>query len=337
MMTPIDKLGARQQETPVLVTGGAGYLAGWMIVGLLQQGYRIRTTLRDLQKQTAVRKSVEGLVQTSGNLSFVKADLIDDRGWQDAMTGCRYVMHVASSMAAAGSKGVDLLTSAREGTLRVLNAASAAGVERVVLTSSSYAVQNSAIWTSSKSLADEQTWTNLDQKGFSDYAGSKVLAERAAWDFIKMQEVSGMTLSTVVPGLILGPVMSGSRSGSLDVIYRIMSGKLPAVPNIGFNISEVRDLVDLHIRAMEKPDAANQRFIGMSDFLWLAEIAETLKKSFPDRARKISTRRLPDFAIRLAALFQGRSAVPQADAWKARRVQPQQSYKAAAMDASFSS
>ncbi len=104
-----------------------------MIVGLLQQGYRVRTTLRDPQKQTAVRKSVEGLVQTSGNLSFVKADLIDDRGWQDAMTGCRYVIHVASPMAAAGSKGADLLTPAREGTLRVLNASSAAGVERVVL------------------------------------------------------------------------------------------------------------------------------------------------------------------------------------------------------------
>ncbi len=289
-------------EKLVLVTGGSGYLAGWMIVGLLRGGYRVRTTLRSLGRQEQVRTAVAKQTGTVDGLSFVEADLLSDRNWEQAVSGCNYVIHVASPMG-QGEPKADLVRPAREGTLRVLRAASQSGTERVVYTSSIVAAQAPDVPGEVQPRTDETTWTDPGQKGLGEYARSKTLAELAAWDFMQ-QDTSGMTLATVLPGTILGAVMSKTVSGSLEMIYRLLAGKVPAIPNVGFRIVDVQQLADLHIRAMTNPSAANQRFLGVGDFLWMAEIAAILKAHFGLRASKVTTRRLPDAVLRFAALFQ---------------------------------
>ncbi len=292
-----------ERKQTVLVTGGSGYLAGWMIRGLLKEEFNVRTTLRSLRRKEELITTLQPHVPSVANLSFVVADLLHDEGWKEAASGCEYVIHVASPMGQKADKGPDLVAAAQKGTLRVLRAASDAGVRRVVCTSSGYAAKSPLVAEEEQPVTDENTWTDMNDKGLNEYAKSKVLAERAAWDFIKNNR-SGTTLSTIVPGMILGPVMGKSVSGSLDVVSRLLAGTLPALPNVGFSVSETQDLVDLHLRAMVRPEAANQRFIGAGDFLWFRDIAELLRQHFPDRSKSIPNRRLPDFVVKALALFQ---------------------------------
>jgi len=213
------------------------------------------------------------------------------------------VLHVASPMGQGEPKGTDLVSPARDGTLRVLKAAARNGVHRVVYTSSSIAAQAQSVPGEIQPRTDEHTWTNPEEKGLSEYGRSKTLAERAAWDFVE-HDTSGMELATVLPGMILGPVMTDSISGSVEVIARFLTGRVPANPRIGFSITGIRDLVDLHLKAMTSTDAANQRFVGVGDFLWMADMARILRDRFGPTATKVPTRRLPDLIVRLAALFQ---------------------------------
>lgn len=304
MDIPLERVTGRMERGPaVLVTGGSGYLAGWMIRGLLREGFSVRTTLRSLRRKEDVITMLQPHVPSVADLSFVVADLLRDEGWSEAVSGCEYVIHVASPMVQRAGQREDLVAAAQQGTLRVLQAACDAGVTRVVFTSSGYAAKSAAIAGEEQPVTDENTWTDRNDQELSEYAKSKVLAERAAWDFIQSSK-SATTLATIVPGMILGPVMGKSVSGSLDVVSRLLAGKLPALPNVGFSVSETQDLVDLHLRAMVRPEAANQRFIGAGDFLWLREIAELLRQRFPDRSQSIPSRRLPDFVVRTLALFQ---------------------------------
>jgi dihydroflavonol-4-reductase len=291
------------REQTVLVTGGSGYLAGWIIRGLLREEFNVRTTLRSLRRKEEVIATLQPHVPSVANLSFVVADLLHDEGWREAASGCEYVIHVASPMGQRADERADLVAAAQEGTLRVLRATSDAGVRRVVCTSSGYAAKSPSVAEEEQPVADENTWTDMNDKGLNEYAKSKVLAERAAWDFIKSSR-SGTTLATIVPGLILGPVMGNTASGSLGVISRLLTRKLPALPNAGFSITNTQGLVDLHLRAMLRTEAANQRFIGVGDFLWFRDIAETLRRRFPDRNKSIPTRRLPDWFVRALAPFQ---------------------------------
>lgn len=288
----------------VLVTGGSGYLAGWMIAGLLDRGFRVRATLRDLARQADVARAIASAAGDTGDrLAFAQADLLSDAGWADATAGCRYVIHVASPMGQPASNDADLIGPAVDGTLRVLAAASASGVERVVCTSSGFAAQPRTVAGERQPLADETVWGDPDEKGTGNYARSKILAERAAWDFMETRG-GGMTLSTILPGLILGPTMTRTPSPSLELVARLLNGKIAALPDVGFCVTEVRALVDLHICAMTHPSAANQRFIGAGDFMWFAEIADAIRDALPDRAAGIARKRVPDWMIRLSALVQ---------------------------------
>ena len=285
------------------MTGGSGYIAGWMIVRLLEQGFRVRTTVRSPSREDAVRNAVAGKVDAQDRLSFSVADLLADAGWEDAVRGCDYILHVASPMG-QGEPKADLVQPAREGTMRVLKAAQQAHVRRVVLTSSTVAAKRAQTRGEVSSAAmHESTWTNPEEKGLGEYARSKTLAERAAWEYAE-QMPGALQLTTILPGMVLGPVMMKSISGSVELISRMLTGRVPALPRIGFSIVDVRDLVDLHIRAMLSPEAAGQRFFGAGDFLWMAEIAHLLREHFGERASKVPTRRLPDFVLRVAALFQ---------------------------------
>jgi dihydroflavonol-4-reductase len=286
----------------VLVTGGSGYIGGWCVASLLQRGYVVRTTVRDLAKEPAARAAIAGVADPGNRLSFHALTLTSDDGWDAAMEGCDYVLHVASPLGVAEPKDPDVLIKpAREGAQRAIRAAVRAGVKRVVLTSSVAATSKGALngdWTS-----DETHWTDPKAPGVSAYAQSKTLAERAAWELI---ETAGgkTTLATVNPALVLGPVMSGDFSDSVQVVERLLTGRVPGLPRLGFNVVDVRDVADLHIRAMTAPEAAGQRFVAAGTYAWMADIAAILKANLPPAAAaKVPTRRVPDFVLRLVGLF----------------------------------
>jgi nucleoside-diphosphate-sugar epimerase len=284
----------------VLVTGGTGFVAGWCIAELLGRGYAVRTTVRGLSKEPAVRAAVAPVVGSTDLLTFVPADLTMDEGWDAAVAGCDYVLHVASPLGADAPRDRDaLIGPARDGTLRVLRAATKAGVRRVVMTSGTAAATPPS---SAGSVGDETVWTDPDDPNLNAYRRSKVIAERAAWDFMA-GNTGPTTLTTILPGAVFGPVLTTANLGSVQVIGRLLHGRPPGIPRLGFWIVDVRDLADLHIRAMTCPEAAGGRFIAVGAFMWMQDIARTLRATLGEHAAKVPTRRLPDFAVRLMALF----------------------------------
>jgi dihydroflavonol-4-reductase len=285
----------------VLVTGGSGYIGGWCVIGLLQKGYTVRATVRNLASEKAVRAALAKAVDAGGRLSFFAADLTSDAGWDSATQGCDYVLHVASPLGIAEPKdpGV-LIVPAREGAKRAINAAIKAGIKRVVMTSSVAATSKGV--RAADSVSDESQWTDPNEPGVSAYAQSKTLAERAAWDLVNSSGGS-TTLATVNPALVLGPVLSRDFSGSVQVVQRLLSGKVPGIPRLGFNIVDARDVADLHIRAMTAPEAAGERFIAAGRFAWMSELAELLRAQMGSDAARVPTRKVPDFVLRFASLF----------------------------------
>jgi nucleoside-diphosphate-sugar epimerase len=283
----------------VLVTGGTGYLAGWSIVGLLQRGYRVRTTVRSAAREQTVRDAVSTVVDPQDRLEFVLADLTDDAGWDAAVAGCRYVLHVASPLGAEDPRDPDeLIVPARDGALRVLRAATAAGVTRVVMTSAANAASPSSY--AADEVSDETLWT-VDDASLPAYRRSKTIAEQAAWNFMAGHE-GPTTLTTVLPGAVFGPILSTANLGSVRIIQRLLQGRMPGVPRIGLEVVDVRDIADLHIRAMTAPEAAGQRFLGTGEFVWMRDIAATLRAGLGDAAARVPTRQLPDAVVRLASV-----------------------------------
>lgn len=281
----------------MLVTGGTGFLAGWAIVALLERGYRVRTTIRNASRRDAVIEAV-ATEQPTADLEFAVADLTAPTGWDDAVRDCDYVLHVASPLGADDPSNPDaLIVPAREGALNVLRAASRARVRRVVMTSAANAA--SPMSYTEDGTCDETTWTT-DDPSLPAYRRSKTIAEQAAWDF--MDRYDGlMTLTTVLPGAVVGPLLTPSSAESLQVVRRILTGAMPGVPRIGLEIVDVRDEIDLHIRAMTDPAAAGQRFLGTGEFMWMRDIARVLRDGFGTDGQRVKTRQLPDFAVRLAA------------------------------------
>ncbi|HEV2363458.1 MAG TPA: aldehyde reductase [Caulobacteraceae bacterium] len=285
----------------VLVTGGSGYIGGWCVAALLQRGYQVKTTVRSLKREAEVRDAIGTAAGSTDRLSFHAADLTGDAGWDEAAEGCAAVLHVASPLGLPPPKDEnELIAPAREGALRALRAAKKAGARRVVMTSSVAAASRGR--EAGDATSDETVWTDPERPGLGAYAKSKTLAERAAWEFLERQG-EGLELATIEPALVLGPVMSADYSGSVQVIERLMTGRIPGLPRLGFNVVDVRDVADLHLRAMTEEKAAGERFIAASDFLWMADMAAILKRRLGDKARKVPTRKVPDFVLKLFALF----------------------------------
>jgi nucleoside-diphosphate-sugar epimerase len=288
-------------QGPVLVTGGSGFIGSWCVIELLQRGYTVRTTVRSLDRESAVRAAIGRMVDPQDRLSFHAADLTADAGWDQAAGGCTHVLHVASPVVAAEPKDADaLIVPARDGTRRVVDAALKAGVQRVVLTSSVAAASPRS--NARESVTDETVWTDPDDRKTGAYARSKTLAERTAWGLVGAS-AGATTLSTVQPSLVLGPVLSRDFSASVQLVERLLSGRVPGLPRLGFSIVDVRDVADLHIRAMTAPEAAGQRFIASGDFAWIADVAALLRARLGEAARKVPTRKVPDLVVRIAALF----------------------------------
>jgi nucleoside-diphosphate-sugar epimerase len=288
----------------VLVTGGTGFVGGWCVASLLERGYEVRTTVRDLARERALRDAVTAAgIDPGSRLSVVAADLTSDDGWADAVAGCRYVLHVASPFPPVQPKDPDeLIVPARDGARRVLRAALDAGVERVVMTSSVAAVRG-ARPSSEAAPYTEADWTDGEDTSLTPYVRSKTIAEQAAWQHVRD---AGATerLTTVNPGAIIGPALSNDHSYSLQTIQRLLAG-IPAAPRLGFTFVDVRDVASLHIGALVAPAAGGERFIATDRFLWLGEVAAILRERLGDAARKVPTRVAPDLLIRAMALFDG--------------------------------
>ena len=287
-------------EATVLVTGGSGYIGGWCVIQLLQQGYRVRTTVRNLAREAEVRATIGKAVDPGDRLTFHAVDLTADAGWDDAVGGCDYVLHVASPLGVAEPKDPEVLIGpAREGAKRAVGAAIKAGVKRVVLTSSVAATSASG---AGDTLSDERQWTDLADPTLSAYTRSKTIAERAAWEMI---EAAGgaTTLATVNPALVIGPVLGRDFSESIQVVERLVAGRVPGLPRLGFNIVDVRDVADLHLRAMTAPEAAGQRFIAAGAWAWMTDLAALLRSGLDSAdAKRVPTRKVPDFVVRLVGL-----------------------------------
>ncbi len=290
---------AASPEETVLVTGGSGFLGGWCVVELLRRGHRVRTTVRDLSREPEVRIRVGREVDADDRLSFFAANLESDRGWEEAARGCEYVLHVASPFPATQPKGPEeLIVPAREGTLRVLDAALAAGSRRVVVTSSIAAIRAAPGESGPLTEAD---WTDPEDERLEPYMRSKTFAERAAWDLVG-QRGERERLAVVNPGAILGPILGTEDSFSLQMVQRLLDG-LPGTPRIGYSIVDVRDVADLQIRAMTAPQAGGERFIAVAEFRWMAEVAAVLRERLGPAASKVPKRSLPDIAVRAMGLF----------------------------------
>ena len=286
----------------VLVTGGSGYIASFCIAQLLREGTQVSTTVRTPSREVDLRAAVGRLVRTDDKLKVVVADLNADGGWEDACSDCSGVLHVASPIPSHSPKNDDdLIRPARDGALRVLKAARDAGVGRVVMTSSTAAV---AYGRGGRSQPfTEVDWSDPgDRTDSSAYERSKMIAERAAWDW-HSREAGALELVTVCPGAVLGPVLGGDFSASIDIVKRLIDGSLPGLPHFGWPLADVRDIADLHVRALRAPDAAGQRFIGAGPFYWMEDIARVLRERIPEVAGKVPGRRLPSWLVRLSSVF----------------------------------
>jgi nucleoside-diphosphate-sugar epimerase len=289
----------------VLVTGATGFLAGHGIAELLAHGYAVRGSVRRLATADVAHLRAAGERAGGGgpaSLELAEASLDADEGWAEATAGCDYVWHMASpNPAGPPASESELIRPAVDGTLRVLKAAAASGtVRRVVLTSSTDAITR-GYGRSAVRLRTEADWTDPDQA--AAYPRSKFFAERAAWDFARS---NGLELVTVNPALVLGPVQSAARRTSVELIQVLLAREVPAVPRLGFAVTDVRDVAVAHRLAMETAGAAGNRYIVAGEHLWLREMAAILAAEYRPRGYRVPTGPLPTPLLWLAARFDPR-------------------------------
>lgn len=282
----------------VLVSGGSGYVAGFLIRQLVAQGWMVHTTVRSLAKEDAVRAL---LAVDQSRVKFFAADLNADAGWAEAMAGCSHVAHVASPLPMGVPKDAnELIVPARDGALRALRAAKAAGVKRFVMTSSVAAIS----YGRGRGVHHftEADWTDLSKPGLSPYIQSKTVAERAARDWVAA-EGGGIEYCSICPSVVLGPVWSRDYSASVVIVKKLLDGSLGACPDFGFGVVDVRDVADLHVRSLTAPGMAGERFIASGRFVKLREAADILRAALGPEAHKVTTRNVPDWLVRVAAHF----------------------------------
>ena len=283
----------------VLVTGITGYIGAHIALRLLNEGYKVIGTTRDIEKTDRIKTIISTHSKNHGHLSLAAANLMDDQSvWQPLMKRVDYVMHVASPLPRVFPKNHDdLIIPAKTGVLNVLQAAASSSVKRVVYTSSISAI---IYGVEQKKTFVESDWTDANNlKETNAYIRSKTIAEKAAWQFMANHH-GELELSVINPAVVLGPVLDKNDYGtSAALILKMMDGSLPAIPKIGYSLVDVRSVADMHIKAMKTPGAAGERFICANTYAMMTDIVDVLRKRFPDR--KFPKSRLPDFLVRLFA------------------------------------
>ncbi|MDM7851170.1 SDR family oxidoreductase [Pseudochrobactrum kiredjianiae] len=282
----------------VLVTGVTGFLAEHIALQLLQQGYRVRGTVRSIEKGDAIRRNLAKYCPDANeHLSFVQADLDSDAGWEEAVKDCSYVIHSASPFPPGFPEDeTALINTAREGTLRVLRAAHKAQVKRVVMTSSIAATNHG----NGHAPYTEENWTDINSPRATPYYKSKTLSEQAAWNFA---QDTGLDLAVINPSVILGPVLGRHFGTSVGLLHHLMTGRFDGIPRFGFSVVDVRDVADAHIRALTAPAASGQRIIVGGRFFWLKDLVATLRDFFPNYSSRLPLSEVPDeVVITMAAI-----------------------------------
>jgi nucleoside-diphosphate-sugar epimerase len=287
----------------ILVTGASGFVGKWCVVKLLEKGYRVRGTVRSEAKAKLVHDTVSALVgDAAANLQLVRADILDDTGWPAAMQDVAAVMHVATIIRGDEPKDPSVvIRPAVEGTERILRMAHNAGIKRVILTSSIATVGYGHGQTSGRRVYDETYFTQLEKMRWTwAYCVGKTKAERAAWEYAR---ANGMELTTIHPGAIIGPALDKDASISVGMVSGLLDNSTPALPSNGFSIIDVRDVADMHVAALEHPESIGQRYLATAEYMPFPKVAATLQELYPDR--KIVDRTVPDWIIRLVAMFGG--------------------------------
>ncbi len=286
----------------LLVTGASGFIGTHCIIDLLNHGYHVKGTIRDGDRASQLFTILKEHTPHTDHLEFTQAELTNPDCWEDAMQGCSGVIHTASPVPVVQPKDPDeVIGPARQGALNVLTAARNLNITRVVLTSSV-----AAVWAGSKDgsrLYSESDWTDTDAPNLSPYIRSKTLAEQAAWELVKEQ--GGPELTVINPSIVLGPALEKDYGSSLEFIYRFLKGQFPLVPKLGFEVVDVRDVAVLHRLAFESSESSGRRFLCSSGFRWLKEIANHLRDKFPDYRKKMSTKDMPNFLLKVLSFFDG--------------------------------
>ena len=284
----------------VLLTGISGFLGGHVALQLLNAGYTVRGSLRNLAKADKVRDTLARAGADISRLEFVALDLMDDAGWREAAEGCRYVQHTASPFVLKiPDDKMELIGPAVEGTTRALNAANAAGAERIVLTSSMAAIAYGHDKARTAPFTEDD-WTDLHGRGVNFHQESKTLAERRAWEIME-QAGRRDALAVINPSGIFGPLLDEDPGTSAILIQRLLNGSVPALPRIPITIIDVRDVAAAHVAAMTAPEAGGRRFPMAERTLSFKQVADLLAEHYPQK--RIPRRQMPDWAVRLYGLF----------------------------------
>ncbi|WP_137596692.1 NAD-dependent epimerase/dehydratase family protein [Paucilactobacillus kaifaensis] len=290
-------------KAKVLVTGGNGFLAMHIIKQLLDDAYPVRATVRSIEKQTNVITALQNANTANlDQLSFIEASLTEDANWPTAMKDITYVMSVAAPVFVNGTNDPQTVTqTATQGTLRILKAAVNANVKRVIMTSNLGAVGFSNL--DATHVTTEVDWTDSEQPGLSLYEKSKLVAEKSAWEYLKRTD-SKLEFVTVNPGAMLGPALDQHVSGSFGLVKNLLDGTFSRIPRIEMNIVDVRDVADMHVRAMMTPQAAGKRFLAVNDVpVSMGGIATVIRLNRPELAAKVPTKLLSGWLIKLASHF----------------------------------
>lgn len=302
----------------VLVTGGTGYIAGELITQLLARDWTVHTTVRDKASSEATLRARFGNPDEE-RLKIFQADLMSDDGWADANAGCTHVAHVASPIAAAAPKDEnDMIVPAREGTLRALRFARDAGAKRFVQTSSLAAV---AYGRSEKDYTvDESNWSDLTHPDVYAYIKSKTIAERSAREWVA-ENGGDLEFVSVNPSMVLGPVDSADFSASVEVVKQLLGGEVPMAPDLGFAVVDLRDVADLHVKCLEEPDLAGERFLAAGRFMKMIEVGQVLRDGLPrEHTRKVPTRIMPNWMVSVLSLFNAAVRSIKSELGKSRHV-----------------
>ena len=284
----------------VLVTGGTGYIGGEVIKQLLAKGWTVHTTVRNKAKSEAALQTRFG--EPGDSLKVFQAELMSDDGWAEANAGCTHVCHVASPIAASTPKDEnEMIVPAREGTLRALRFAKEAGVKRFVQTSSVAAVaygRDEKVYT-----VDESDWTDIAHKDAYPYVKSKTIAERAARDWVA-QEGGDIEFVSVNPSMVLGPVDSGDFSASVEAVKQLLNGSMPMAPDLGFAVVDTRDVAALHVKCLEEPGLAGERFLAAGRFMKMVEVGAALRAGLPaEHTKKVPTKIMPNWMVSILSIF----------------------------------
>lgn len=290
---------------PILITGISGFVGKWTAIQLLKKGYTVRGTVRSLAaKADQVTRSIaqQAGLESLARLELVETDLLDDKGWAAAMRGVAAVMHIATAIRADEPRNPDLvIRPALEGTARVLHFTHAAGVRRFILTSSIATVGYGHGHRSGKRVYDETYFTKFEAMRWTwAYCVGKTKAERATWAFVRSH---GLEVTTIHPGAIIGPPVDDDASISVMMVTGLMSGTLPALPRNGYSIIDVRDVADMHVAALEKPEAIGERYLATAEYVPFPQVAAMVQELFPEY--RITMRTVPDWVIRFMAMLGG--------------------------------